>query len=125
MPLNEDERRILEEIERGFYADDPDSARRIQSTTLPRYLARNCWWAAAGLLAGLVILVVGFASSPIIGIIGFLVMVASAVVLIQNLRRMSRFGLERVTQSMNNRNLGEAIEDAARRWRERFRGEDS
>ena len=48
MPLNEHEERILHEIEQRFYAHDPDSARRIESTTLDAYLARNCRWAAAG-----------------------------------------------------------------------------
>jgi hypothetical protein len=121
--LNENEQRILEEIERRFYAHDPDSARRIESTTLPRYLARNCRWATLGLLAGLAILVVGFASSWILGVFGFLIMVGSAVLLIQNLRRMGRFGMQQMAKSMSGRNLGEAIEEAARRFRQRFRSD--
>lgn len=123
MPLNEDEQRILEEIERRFYAHDPDSARRIGSTTLTRYLARNCRWAVLGLIAGLVVVVVGFASSWVIGVIGFLIMVASAMVLIQNLRKFSRYQLQQM-RSSNGRSLGDAIDDAARRFRQRFRGED-
>ena len=59
MPLNEHEDRILQEIEQRFYDHDPESARRIDSTTLPRYLARNCRWALLGFLLGLIVLVFG------------------------------------------------------------------
>ncbi len=126
MPLNEDEQRILAEIERQFHAQDPDSAKRISSTTLQRYLARNSRWAAAGFIVGLVILLVAFASSWIIGIFGFLIMVASAVVLIQNLRKISRLGLEQVSRSINSRKLSETMDDFGKRLRRRFdRGDDA
>lgn len=120
MPLNEDEERILAEIERQFHASDPESARRISSTTLQRYLARNCKWAALGLVAGLIILIAGFASSWVVGTVGFLIMVASAVVLIQNLHKMSRLGLEQMSRSIASRNLNQAFEDFARRMRRRM-----
>ena len=74
MPLNENEERILQEIEQRFLAHDPESANRLGSTTLPKYLARNCKWAALGFLAGLVVLLVGFASSWVVGVFGFAVM---------------------------------------------------
>jgi hypothetical protein len=90
VPLNENEERILQEIEQRFYANDPESAHRIGSTTLPKYLARNCKWAALGFGAGLVVLLIGFASSWIVGVFGFLVMLVSAIVLTHNLRRMGQ-----------------------------------
>lgn len=120
MPLNEDEERILAEIERQFHATDPDSAKRISNTTLQRYLARNCKLALLGFFVGLVILLAAFASSWILGIFGFLVMVASAVFLIQNLHKMSRLGLEQVSKSMTGRNLNQAIEDLSQRLRRRL-----
>jgi Protein of unknown function (DUF3040) len=125
VPLNENEERILQEIERRFYAHDPESAKRISSTTLAKYLARNCRWAALGFIAGLVVLVVGFASSWVVGVVGFLVMVVSAVILVRNLRRMSRLGLEHMSRSLAGGNLGQAIDDAAKRFRRRLgRDED-
>ena len=124
VPLNEDEERILAEIERQFHATDPASARRIGSTTLQRYLARNCKWALAGFFAGLVILLAAFASSWVLGIFGFIVMVASAVVLIQNLHKMSRLGLEQMSRSIGARNLQQAVEDFSRRLRRRFGDRD-
>jgi Protein of unknown function (DUF3040) len=125
VPLNENEERILQEIEQRFLANDPESANRLGSTTLPKYLARNCKWAALGFLAGLVVLLVGFASSWIVGVFGFAVMLVSAIVLTHNLRRMGQHGFRQLSQSMRARNLNEAIDDAARRFRRRFGGDDS
>lgn len=124
MPLNENEEHILAEIERQFHASDPESAKRISSTTLQRYLARNCKWAAVGFVAGLIILLAAFASSWILGLFGFLVMVASAVILIQNLHKMSRLGLEQVSRSIHARNLNQAVEDFSRRLRRRLGNDD-
>lgn len=123
MPLNEEEQRILAEIERQFHAADPESAKRISSTTLHRYLARNCRWAAVGFIVGLVILLAAFASSWIVGIFGFLLMVASAVVLIQNLHKMSRLGIEQMSRSLGARNLSQSIDEFGKRLRRRLNGE--
>ncbi len=120
MPLNENEQRILQEIEKRFHAEDPESARRLGSTTLPGYLARNCRRAGLGFVVGLVILLVAFASSWILGVVGFLVMVVSAVVLIHNLHRMGRFGIQQIHSSASHQRFGEALDDATRRFRRRF-----
>jgi hypothetical protein len=125
VPLNENEERILQEIEQRFLANDPESARRLGSTTLPKYLARNCRWAALGFLAGLVVLLVGFASSWVVGVFGFVVMLVSAIVLTHNLRRMGRHGIQQLSASMRGRGFHEAIDDATRRLRRRFGGDES
>jgi hypothetical protein len=125
VPLNENEERILHEIEKGFYANDPESARRIESTTLPKYLARNCKWAGLGFLVGLAILLVGFASNWIVGVFGFVVMLACAVVLTHNVRRMGQHGWRQLSASLRGRPFNEAIDDATRRLRRRFGGDDS
>jgi hypothetical protein len=123
--LNENEERILQEIEQRFYAHDPESARRIGSTTLPKYLARNCRWAALGFLAGLLVLLVGFASSWIVGIFGFVVMLASAIILIHNLRLMGRHGMRQLAESVRARHVNESVDDALRRLRRRFGRDDT
>ncbi len=125
MPLNENEQRILHEIEQRFYANDPESARRIGSTTLPKYLARNCKWAGLGFLVGLVVLLVGFASNWIVGVFGFVVMLISAVVLTHNLRRMGQHGLRQLSASLRGRPFNEAIDEATRRFRRRFGGDET
>lgn len=125
MPLNENEERILHEIERRFYAQDPESAERIASMSLPRYLARNCKWAALGFVVGLIVLVASFVSNWVVAVIGFVIMLASAISLTHSLRKMGRHGVEQVRASMQSRSLNEAFEDYAQRFRRRFgRDED-
>ena len=123
MPLNENEQRILAEIERQFHSQDPKSAQMIASTTLQRYLARNCKWAAFGFVVVLVVLLVAFASSWVLAIFGFLIMLVSSVVLIRNLTRISRLGVEQVAQTFRSRNPSQSFAELARKLRERFGGD--
>jgi predicted histidine transporter YuiF (NhaC family) len=123
VPLSEDEERILNQIERRFHEHDPESARRLQETTLPRYLRRNCAWGLAGFVVGLVILLAAFASSWVLGIVGFVVMTVSAVVVVQNVRRMGRHGLSLLTSELGERGIAERFAETTERMRRRFRDE--
>lgn len=120
MPLSEDEQRILHEIEQKFYAQDPDSAKRIRSTTLPRYLARNCWWAALGFLIGVGVLLASFATSLVLGVFGFLIMLGSAFIFAHNLRRMGRHGWQQLTSSLRSRDVPGMLGETQRRLRRRL-----
>ena len=122
MPLSEEEQRILSEIERRFYASDPKTAHQLSTTTLYRHAGRNCKWAAAGFVAGLAILLVSFASSLILGAIGFLIMLGSAFVFERNLRKMGRASWHEMTEAMRAR--GGPIGDTGKKLRERFRREE-
>lgn len=125
VPLSEDEQRILHEIEQRFYANDPERARRISDATLARYLARNCRRALLGFLAGLAVLIASLATTWVLGVVGLAVMLASAVVLTQNLRKMGRHGWQQLTEAMRAGNPGDAWADARRRLRRRWGGEGS
>ena len=123
VPLSEDEQRILHEIEQRFYANDPERAKRISSSTLPRYLARNCRWAALGFVVGLVVLLASFATSWLVGVFGFVVMLVSAIALTQNLRKMGRHGWQQLTETVKARNANDTWSDARERLRKRFGGD--
>lgn len=122
MPLSEDEQRILHEIEQRFYAHDPERARRISDATLPRYLARNCRRALLGFLAGLAVLVASLATSWLVGVAGVAIMLASAVALTQNLRKMGRHGWQQLTRTVRAGNLGESWSEARDKMRRRWGG---
>ena len=124
MPLSEDEQRILHEIERRFYEHDPEYAKSIESTTLYRALGRNCKWAALGFLGGLVILLVSFASNLYLGAFGFGVMLVSAIIFTQNLRKMGRAGWQQMTEQMRIRSVNDILGDTRRRLRDRFKRDD-
>jgi hypothetical protein len=121
VPLSEDEQRILHEIERRFYEHDPEYAKTIESSTLYRSLGRNCKWAALGFVAGLIILLVSFASSVWLGAFGFGVMLVTAIVINQNVRKMGRAGWQQMTEQMRSHNMNDLMNDTRRKLRERFK----
>ena len=121
VPLSEDEQKVLSEIERQFYESDPAFAREVGSTTLYSHAGRNLKWAGLGFVAGLVIMLVSFASSIFLGVSGFVVMLGSAVVFERNLRKMGKAGWHSVSRSMRAGGLRTYVSDAGRRVRDRFR----
>ena len=123
MPLSEEEQRILNQIERQLNETDPQSARRISEMSLPRYLARNCTWAMVGFFSGLVLLLVAFAVTWYIGVVGFAVMVISAIALTRNLRKMGRHGWNQLNRNIKARGNNERFGDPGERFRRRFGGD--
>jgi Protein of unknown function (DUF3040) len=125
MPLSEDEQRILQEIEANLSATDPALVQQVSETTLYRHAARAIKWAVAGFLAGLVLLILTFATSLVLGIAGFLVMLACLLVIERNARKLGKAGLDNLTGSMRGGALKGMFGSAGRRWRERWRRDGS
>jgi hypothetical protein len=111
VPLSEEEQRILHEIERSFYAGDqaPGSSAASRLTEV-----RRLRLAAVGFVASLVALLLGFASSFVVGAIAFLAMVATGAVLVDGIRRV---GGDRLRTSAGR--LGTMVADPGRRLRSR------
>ena len=121
MPLSEEEQRVLREIERSFYESDPEFARQVSSKTLYRHAGRNLRFAALGFVAGLVLLVTSFASYLILGIVGFLAMLFSALIFERNLRAMGKAGLQSISDTVRARGgVSGPLGDARRKFRQRF-----
>jgi Protein of unknown function (DUF3040) len=125
MPLSEDEQRILQEIEANLSATDPALVQQVSETTLYRHAARAIKWAVAGFLAGLVLLILTFATSLVLGIAGFLVMLACLLVIERNARKLGKAGLDNLTGSLRGGALKGMFGNAGRRWRERWRRDDT
>lgn len=123
MPLSEEEQRVLREIERSFYENDPDFAREVSSRTLYRHTRRNLKWATLGFVGGLVVLVTSFASSLILGMAGFLLMLGSAFVFERNVRKEGRSRLQDLRDSVQVKGIPDVLGDTRRRLRERFNRE--
>lgn len=125
MPLSEDEERILKDIEREFYENDPAFAREVSETTLYRHSWRNIKLALVGFLIGLAVLVLALSVSYLAAFGGFLVMLVSALVVERNARKMGRAGLDSVTKSLRARSgLREILGSSSEKMRERFRREE-
>lgn len=85
MPLDDREQRILAEIERQFYEDDPDLVEAVKS--IDRSKGFGLRLPLVGLIGGLIIVVAFFTSQTIIALAGFTVMVVSATALAHEIRR--------------------------------------
>jgi Protein of unknown function (DUF3040) len=87
VPLSEHEQRLLEQIERALYAEDPKFASTVRGGRLRRPTRRRRLQGVVLFLVGLVLLVVGVAvpqlwlasSFPVLSVVGFLMMLGGAV----------------------------------------------
>lgn len=87
MPLSEHEQRLLEQMERALYAEDPKFASSLRSAG-PRPGSRRR--AAIGVLValgGVALLIAGAATAIIpLGVVGFLAMLGGTFVVVRTLR---------------------------------------
>ena len=83
MPLSEHEQRLLEQMERALYAEDPKFATSLRSSGERRGSRRRASLGVMVLLAGTAGLLAGVATSIIaIGVAAFVVMLVGATLLI-------------------------------------------
>ncbi len=89
MPLSEHEQRLLDQIERALYAEDPKFASTVRGGRLRKPSRRRRIQGLALFLVGVVALVLGIVFSgtwlggvPIISVLGFLLMLGGAVLAI-------------------------------------------
>lgn len=92
MPLNDREQKILEEIEKQFYADDPKLAQTVARTTLESVSQRWTPLAIGGFIVGVVVMLAFFTSQVLIAGAGFVIMVISAGWIAVDLRRRNTAG---------------------------------
>jgi hypothetical protein len=81
VPLSEEELRLLEQMERALVEEDPKFASTLRGTTLRQSARRKAILAGVVFVGGIVVLMTGvIAELPVVGILGFLIMLASATV---------------------------------------------
>lgn len=87
MPLSEEEMRLLEQMERALTEEDPKFVSTLRGTSLRRAARRRVALSAAGLVSGVALLFAGAVTQVwVIGILGFVVMLASSVLMLHALR---------------------------------------
>jgi hypothetical protein len=86
MPLDDREQRILEEIERNLYAEDPKLAQTVAKTDLSVRVKRRQRLAAVGFFVGLAVMLGTFTRFSILAGLGFVLMVASAATIAMTMR---------------------------------------
>ena len=130
MPLSEHEQRLLEQMERALYAEDPKFVSSLRGTDLRSHYRRRALASAVGFVLGVVLLMTGVVSTVwIVGVFGFVLMLASALFAVTSWRKVSGSG-EAVRSNVHSikggrpkgrtkgpkRGMTERFED---RWRKR------
>jgi hypothetical protein len=93
MPLDDREQRILDEIERQFYQEDPKLAETVRKTTFEAVSKRNLTWAILGLVVGVGLMLGFFTSITLVALVGFVLMVLCVAWIVAIVRQRTGAGL--------------------------------
>ena len=93
MPLSEHEQRLLDQIERALYQEDPKFASTVRQTDLRTHMRRRLRRAAFVLVLGFAILLTGLTAfqglaSTAVGVTGFVVMVGALLLAMTAWKRL-------------------------------------
>lgn len=99
MALSDDEQRILREIEHQLSTDEK-FASAVSSKGLYSHSARNVRWAALGMVACLVGIVLTLQVHFIVAFVAFVGMLSCALVIEHEVRMMGRAGVQDLVQKM-------------------------
>ncbi|MFF4605474.1 DUF3040 domain-containing protein [Streptomyces sp. NPDC001339] len=135
MPLSEHEQRMLEQMERALYAEDPKFATALEGSGLRTYTRRRVYQAVAGFLVGIALLMAGMVAQQIwISVVGFLVMLGCTVLAVTGWRKAPKAGDQRggaglgggagaqAHQPRQRRSMMNRIEDRWQRRRDEQQG---
>lgn len=97
MPLSEEELRLLEQMERALVEEDPKFASTLRGTSLRRSARRRAIAAAVAFVVGIALMMGGVVSGTgaigfVIGIAGFVVMLAAATIGLTAMRGAQQHG---------------------------------
>lgn len=133
MPLSDHEQRLLDQIERALYAEDPKFANAVRTTNPQVHYRRRIIKSALGFGLGICVLMAGLIvnDGPVtiaISVAGFLVMVACSVWALSSWKRMTGVGTEteprRTGRPAKTRGSGGGFMDRLEeRWRRRTEGD--
>ncbi|WP_275465050.1 DUF3040 domain-containing protein [Streptomyces noursei] len=132
MPLSEHEQRMLEQMERALYAEDPKFATALEGSGLRTYTRRRVYQAVAGFLVGIGLLMAGMVAQQIwwVSVVGFLVMLGCAVLAVTGWRKAPKpgepgtapSGPQPRRQARSRRSMMDRIEDRWQRRRDEQQG---
>ena len=87
MPLSEHEQRLLEQMERALYAEDPKFATSLRGKDPRSNFRRRIVLASVGFLVGIVLLMTGLvAQVPLVSVLGFVAMLLSVFLAVTSYR---------------------------------------
>ncbi|MFF2653344.1 DUF3040 domain-containing protein [Streptomyces sp. NPDC058045] len=110
MPLSEHEQRMLEQMERALYAEDPKFATALEGSGLRKYTRRRVYQAVVGFLIGIALLMAGMIVPSMwwLSVVGFVVMLGCAVLAITGWRKAPKPGEQPPQPGPGGRDSGNA-----------------
>jgi hypothetical protein len=132
VPLSDHEQRMLEQIEKALYAEDPKFAHSVRARDPRVHYKRRMIQAATGFLLGVGLLLAGVITKYIwMGVAGFLVMLTCAMWALTSWRHMSGSGngnaprrAPATPRKRRARGTGQGfMERLEERWRRRQEGD--
>jgi hypothetical protein len=129
VPLSEHEQRLLDQIERALYTEDPKFAHAVRSTDPQVHYRRRIVKAVLGFVLGVCALMAGLVINAgsvtvAISVTGFLLMFACSVWALSSWKRMTGAGAEPETPKRDSRPTRAGFMDRLEeRWRRRSDGE--
>ncbi len=133
VPLSDHEQRLLDQIERALYAEDPKFASAVRSTDPQVHYKRRIWKAGIGFILGLFVVMAGpiintMPISIVISVTGFLLMVFCCAWGLTSWKRMNGVGAEPAPKKHAKSSKGSKspkagfMERMEERWRRRHEG---
>jgi hypothetical protein len=124
VPLSEHEQRMLEQMERALYAEDPKFASALEGSGLRTYTRRRVYQAVAGFLVGIALLMTGVAAKQVwLSVVGFLVMLGCAVLAVTGWRKAPKPGEQATAGAPRTRGQGRQkrsmMDRIEQRWQRR------
>lgn len=122
MPLSDNEQRLLEQMERALYAEDPKFASAMRGANRRPGAGRRLAIGGTGIVLGLVVLVFGVANNNIpIGVLGFVCMLGGTAYAVSSKRRgpvgvVNASGTVRAPAKRNNRSKASFMQRLEQRW---------
>ncbi|MDQ2589017.1 DUF3040 domain-containing protein [Saccharothrix yanglingensis] len=127
MPLSEHEQRLLDQIERALYAEDPKFASTVRGAKLRKPSRRRRIQGIALFAVGVALLVTGvmlpkLAGIPVVSVVGFLLMFFGVLLTVTTLRRGDQ-GAEEPRQEGSRPSRSSFSQKMEERFRRRFEDE--
>lgn len=129
MPLSENEQRLLEQMERALYAEDPKFASTMRGSNRRPGAGRRFAIGGAGFVVGVLVLLVGVMQQKVVvGALGFVLMLAGTAFAVSHRRGgpVGVVGGDGTVRPAGNRRRGKSsdslMQRLERRWDRRREG---
>jgi Protein of unknown function (DUF3040) len=125
VPLSDNEQRLLEQMERALYAEDPKFASTMRGAARRSGSARRLMIGVGGVVLGLVLLVVGVIQQTVaLSVIGFVVMLAGTAYAVSGHRRSGPAGVVQGNGTIRqvSKRRGSFMQRLEQRWDRRRDG---